>query len=275
VSFRRFAAAQLIKALPRVKLSNAVGKLAELEEPPLVTEAVRKVYCNAYSVDMDEAEQPGPYSSFDAFFTRQLKSGARQVADSQLVSPADGALSALGPIDEASVLTVKNQPYRVDELLGDAAEAARYRGGQFAVVYLSPRDYHRVHAPVDGELQEVRGIGGDLYPVNELGERYVPRLFVRNNRVVIPIETSAMGRVSLVMVGAAIVGRISVIGVDAPAVPSGKTKLNPAVSLKRGDEVGIFHLGSTVVLLCEPGLSICRSAGKVRYGDDLLSANER
>jgi phosphatidylserine decarboxylase len=121
----------------------------------------------------------------------------------------------------------------------------------------------------------VRGIPGDLYPVNRIGEEHIPRLFVRNNRVVIPVESSSIGRVTLVMVGAAIVGRISVSGVPEPAVPAGKNELNPPLVLKCGDEVGVFHLGSTVVMLCEPGVTICRLPGKVRYGDDLLSAHER
>jgi len=163
---------------------------------------------------------------------------------------------------------VKGRPYEVGELIGDVTDAARYSGGEFAIVYLAPGDYHRVHSPVDGRTAIVRAIAGDLYPVNAIGERHVPKLLVRNSRVAIVIDTNGLGRVTVVMVGAVIVGRITVTGIDAADVPQGVHPLVRGVS--RGDEIGIFHLGSTVVLLLEPGVSITRPLGRVRYGDSLL-----
>jgi len=156
--------------------------------------------------------------------------------------------------------------------VGDDEEKNRYRGGTFAVVYLSPSDYHRVHSPVDGTVRVIRGIPGDYFPVNSIGEAHVPRLFVRNNRVAIVIDTDAVGRVTLVMVGAYIVGRISVSMMADHAVPPGVHSL-PSVAVHRGDEVGVFHLGSTVVMLVEPGVDIGRRPGRVLYGESLLKAS--
>jgi len=271
VSLSTYAAAQLIRALPRVRLSRAVGRLCERELPPPLSGPLLRAYCRAYGVNLEEAEPaPGGYPSFDAFFTRTLRDGARNVSADVLVSPADGLLSSAGRVDPGARLFVKNQPYEVSELTGDPQDAPRYSGGEFAVVYLAPGDYHRVHSPVEGSLKFVRKIPGDLYPVNRIGERYVPQLFVRNSRVVFPIETQGLGRVTAIMVGAVIVGRITATGLDFPDVPPGEHVFSEPRGLGRGDEIGIFHLGSTVVLLLEPGISIPRPLGKIRYGESLL-----
>lgn len=270
MSVATFAAAQILKVLPRVRLSHAVGRLCEAPLSPGVSRAIAGVYSRAYRVNLAEAlPTPAPYPTFDAFFTRALRPGARPIADAPIVSPADGLIAASGPIDRGSRLFVKGQPYEVGELLGDPREAARYSGGSFAVVYLSPRDYHRVHSPVDGRISLIRGIPGDLYPVNSIGERHVPRLFVRNNRVTIVIDSEGSARVSVVMVGATIVGRISVSVIDAPAAPPGDTLIDPPVRVKKGDEIGVFHLGSTAVVLVEPGHALGRALGDVRLGQSL------
>ena len=273
MSLSTFAAAQLLRALPRVRISRAVGRLCDRELPARVSAPLFSAYCRAYGVNLAEAEQAdGGFSSFDAFFTRSLRDGARRISRDALVSPSDGRLSAAGRVDAGARLFVKQQPYEVSELTGERSDAARYIGGEFAVVYLAPGDYHRVHSPVAGTLSRVRKIDGDLYPVNGIGERHIPQLFVRNSRVVMPIETEGLGRVTAVMVGAVIVGRISVTGLAYPDVPAGEHSFSPSRKLERGDEIGIFHLGSTVVLLLEPGVSVARPLGKVRYGDSLLRA---
>jgi phosphatidylserine decarboxylase len=187
-----------------------------------------------------------------------------------VVSPADGRLSAVGAIDPGMRLWVKGRPYDVSDLIDDPALAERYRGGQFAVVYLAPGDYHRVHSPVAGNLLAVRGIPGDLFPVNAIGERHVPRLFVENSRVAIQVDAPGLGQVMTVMVGAVIVGRMSVTGIDAPDVPPGLHRFEPPLSLERGSEIGMFHLGSTVVVLLEPGVQIQREPSRIRYGESLL-----
>jgi phosphatidylserine decarboxylase len=231
---------------------------------------VQKVYCSAYAVNMGEALDPGPYPTFDAFFTRPLRPGARPIHSDALVSPADGKLSALGPVDAGDQILVKNQRYDVAELIGDSKDAARYRGGEFAVVYLAPSDYHRVHSPVSGDVHVVRGVPGDLYPVNSIGEAHIEGLFVRNNRVTVAIDTPSMGRVSVVLVGATIVGRISVTMIPEPAAPIGETRLSGPYHVEKGGEIGMFHLGSTAVVLVEPGVHIARQVGTIRMGESLL-----
>jgi phosphatidylserine decarboxylase len=271
VGIATFAAAQILHALPRVRISRAVGRLCDQPLHPVLSRLVTRAYCHAYRVDLEEAAIPnGHYPSFDAFFTRTLKPGMRRVSSDALVSPSDGELSSVGRIDGAGRIFVKGQPYDVGELIGDPRDAGRYTGGDFAVVYLAPRDYHRVHAPVDGTISLVRALGADLYPVNAIGERHVSQLFVRNQRAAIVIDTEGLGRVTAVMVGAVIVGRITVTGIPEPDVPPGVHTINPPLRVRKGDEIGIFHLGSTVVLLLEPGLSVVRPTGSVRFGESLL-----
>ena len=274
MSLSSFAAAQILRALPRVHISRAVGRLCDQPIPSGLARAVERAYCRAYQVNMDEAEgHLGSYPSFDAFFTRPLKKGTRRISADPAVSPADGKLSCLGRVETDARILVKGQEYQVGELIGDDADAQHYSGGQFAVVYLAPGDYHRVHSPVDGRVTLLRGMPGDLFPVNSIGERYVPRLFVRNNRVAIVIDTEALGRVTVVMVGATIVGRISVTAMPGPAVPPGVHRIEPGLAVARGDEIGMFHLGSTAVVLFEPGLTLSRATGTVRLGQSLVSSS--
>lgn len=270
MSVTTFAAAQLLRVLPRVRLSRAVGKLSEKELPPPLGGAIASAYAKAYRVNLDEAAlPPSAYRSFDEFFTRRLREGARRVSSDGVVSPADGRVESVGPIDTRIV--AKGRPYDVGELIGDESDAGRYVGGSFAVVYLSPRDYHRVHSPVRGRIGLVRGMPGDLFPVNSIGERHVPRLFVRNRRVAICIDTEDMGRVTVVMVGAVIVGKITVSILPTGDARPGDNVLDAPVSVERGDEIGIFHLGSTAVLLLEPGVRLSETTGPVLYGESLLS----
>jgi phosphatidylserine decarboxylase len=237
-----------------------------------VSRAVTNAYIRAYGVDMADVEPNGAaYSSFDEFFTRPLRSGARAVGDDALVSPADGVLIDAGMIDGRSELVVKGRPYSVGELVGDEAEARRLSGGAWAVVYLSPRDYHRVHSPVDGRITLVRGIPGDLYPVNSIGERHVEKLFAKNQRVAITIEQVSFGHVVVILVGAMIVGRISVKAIPAPGTPLGLHRIEPGIPVARGGELGAFHLGSTVVLLTAKGVAISRTPGPVLYGESLIA----
>src|SRR6185312_12169102 len=185
-----------------------------------------------------------------------LKEGARAVGDSAIVSPADGNMIDAGIIDGHSELVVKGRPYSVAELVGDEAEARRLAGGAWCVVYLSPRDYHRVHSPVAGRISMVRGISGDLYPVNSIGERHVEKLFAKNQRVAITIEQVSFGHVVVILVGAMIVGRISVNAIPSAGTPLGLHRIEPGIPVARGDELGAFHLGSTVVLLASKGVAI-------------------
>ena len=235
---------------------------------------VSRGYAAAYKVRMDEAAAPhGCYTNFDAFFTRSLREGIRPIAPSTLVSPCDGRVSALGSIDEGARVSVKGQHYEVADLLGDAAECRQYVGGQFAVIYLSPRDYHRVHSPIDGQLSRIRAMPGDFFPVNSVGERLVPQLLVRNRRVAFCMESVQAIPITLVMVGALIVGKITANALGNQDVAEGLHQLGSPLQVKKGDEVGAFHLGSTVVLLVGRGISLTSCLGRVTYGQ-LLSKEE-
>jgi phosphatidylserine decarboxylase len=274
MSVASFAAVQILRALPRTRVSRAVGRLCDLALPEGLSRAVVGLYVRAYSVDLDECvPHNAAYPSFDQFFTRRLKPGLRIICpnDREIASPADGKIEAIGRVDLEGTLLVKQRPYRVAELIGDEADAKRYTGGQFAVVYLSPRDYHRVHAPVAGAITRVRSMPGDLFPVNSIGERHVPSLFSKNRRVAIVIDTEATGRVTVVMVGAIIVGRITVSALSGSDVPLGDHRIEPALPVQKGEEIGIFHLGSTAIVFAERGVTapFGRAVGPVRLGQSL------
>jgi phosphatidylserine decarboxylase len=179
----------------------------------------------------------------------------------------------MGPIDGQGTFVVKGRPYSVAELVGGQQEAERFLGGSGCVVYLSPRDYHRVHAPVGGVIRRIRSMPGDYFPVNAIGVKHVANLFCRNRRVAIEIDADpSLGRVTVVMVVAMIVGRITTVGIDARDVPLGDHVFEPALRIGRGDEIGVFHLGSTAVVLTEKRASGAWlvSEGPVRYGQALL-----
>ena len=270
----RYIASRIIRWLPRRTISHLVGQACDVTLPPSVSRAVVKTYRSLYRVDMSDVEPiDGPYPSFDTFFTRSLVEGSRPVATGQgeVVSPADGELQAVGPVEAGCRIVVKGRPYDVARLVGSEADARTMIGGQFAVVYLSPRDYHRVHSPVQGEVREIRCVAGDLYPVNALGERCTRSLLVENQRVVLAIDTEEFGRVLLVLVGAMIVGRITVTMLPYRDVPEGEHRLDPPCQLAPGEEVGAFHLGSTAVVLTEPGTPAWqRPCGLIRVGESLV-----
>jgi phosphatidylserine decarboxylase len=274
-----YAAAQILRVLPRQKISRAMGKLADHHWSAPVERAVVKIYSRVYDVDFDECVQRSGYASFDEFFTRELRPGARPIdpAREAIVSPSDGRIDSMGPVHPDASFFVKGRPYRVAELLGDEEEAKRYVGGVGAVIYLSPRDYHRVHAPVDGTISEIRSLPGDYFPVNSIGMSHVGNLFAINRRVVIPIDTAGLGRVTVVMVAAIVVGRITVRVIDAHDVPSGHHRITPPARVQRGDEIGVFHLGSTAVVFIEPSAKARWdvNVGAVRFGERMATATTR
>ncbi len=274
-----FAAAQLLRVLPRNTISRAMGALCEAQVPAPLMRGIVAAYSRAYDVAVDEACPSNlPYTSFDAFFTRKLREGARAIEGDErtFVAPADGKLVDVGVADPRGTLQVKGKPYTLEELLGDPGLARDLSGGGFGVVYLSPRDYHRVHAPCAGKIVRVRAIEGDRYPVTRIGEEHVPQLFVKNRRVVVEIDSPAWGRVAVVLVGAMIVGRMTVVGIDQPDV-QGEHLPSPPIELARGDELGRFHLGSTVVFVVPPGRfdGFVRSPGEVSYGQSLAVAKSK
>jgi phosphatidylserine decarboxylase len=260
-------------------LSRLAGHLSDLPLPRPLRVPVIRAYARAFEVDLDEAAlAPEAYPTFNAFFTRRLRAGARPIdaASGVVVSPSDSRLSSIGRVPEDGRLEqVKGETYGIDALVGSPEDAARFRGAAHATLYLSPAMYHRVHSPVEGVIVAWRYVPGRLFPVNAVGVRSVPGLFTRNERVVVLVDTAAHGPVAIVLVGAANVGRIGLAFTDlvtnrghAPGV----FRPPAAIPIQRGDELGTFSLGSTVVLLAaDLGLvPVARPGQIVRVGQALF-----
>ena len=255
ISQSLFIAGQYL--VPQHLLSRLIGRIAASEAPWLKNSFI-KWFVRRYNVDMSEALDSDPlsYASFNAFFTRGLRDGARPLDASPhgVVSPADGVVSQAGRIENGRILQAKGQWYSALELIGgDQQIAAQFSDGEFATIYLSPRDYHRVHMPVAGKLQRMIYVPGDLFSVNQATAENVPRLFARNERLICLFDT-ACGPVAVILVGAMIVAAIETVwaGQIAPPVARGSVRNESPtapVELAKGAEMGRFKLGSTVVLL--------------------------
>jgi phosphatidylserine decarboxylase len=260
VSLRHLRDRVAAGAVSHPLLSRLAGRLADLKPPPAVLRPLLRAYVRLYGVDMAEAAEPlEAYPSFNAFFTRRLKPGRRPLPAEPgvLVSPADSRLTSVGPVpDHGELEQVKGRTYALSELLGSVEEAACFRGGVQATLYLSPSMYHRVHSPLDGRVRAWTYRPGRLFPVNAFSVRSVDRLFTRNERVVVFLDSDAFGPVALVMVGAANVGRMTLsfapLATNTGA-PAGTVRPPQEILLRRGDELGAFNLGSTVVLLAADG----------------------
>jgi phosphatidylserine decarboxylase len=261
-------------------LSRLTGRLSDLRLPRALLVPAIRAYARAYRVDLAEAAlPPEAFPSFNAFFARRLREGARPIAGGEgvVVSPSDSVLSAIGPVpSDGRLEQVKGSTYSLEALLGSAEDAGPFRSGVQATLYLSPAMYHRVHSPVDGRVCAWRYVPGRLFPVNSAGVRAVPGLFTRNERVVVFLEAGRHGRVAVVLVGAANVGRMSLAFADLVTnSPRGRPprRFVPAspVLLRRGDDLGAFNLGSTIVLLvADPALVAESNAGDVvRMGQAL------
>lgn len=244
---------QVQKVLPQQKLSRVVGKVAASENP-ILKNIVIQAFKAQYGIDMSIAEQGNAlkFKSFNEFFTRSLKQGVRTVdADAtSVVSPADGAISQLGNIVEGDIFQAKGQSFSAEKLIGDPQLAEPFKHGQFATVYLSPKDYHRVHMPYAGTLTETLYIPGELFSVNQTTAENIPGLFARNERMVCLFDTD-LGRMAVVLVGAMIVAGIETVA-TGKVKPTGRLELNHhEIKLEKGDELGRFYLGSTAVVLFE------------------------
>jgi len=245
--------------LPKRGLTVLMG-LGASKEGGALTTAVIRWFIGRYGVDMNEAADPDPthYRTFNAFFTRALKPGARPLAEADLLCPVDGAISQFGALQGDRLLQAKGHDYTTRALVGgDAALAALFEHGHFATLYLSPKDYHRIHMPCAGRLRRMVHVPGELFSVNPTTARGVPGLFARNERVVCVFDT-AFGPFVLALVGATIVGSMATVwhGVVNPP-RSGQLREwrydDSPVELKQGDEMGRFLLGSTVVMLFPRG----------------------
>ncbi|MEJ2895974.1 archaetidylserine decarboxylase [Bordetella avium] len=271
---------------PHHLVSRGMGLLADSRIPALKNAMISR-FVQRYNVDMSEAlvEDPLAYPCFNDFFTRALKPDARPLDDdsANVLSPADGTISQLGPIREGRIFQAKGHSFGLTALLGgDAERAAPFEGGDFATIYLSPRDYHRVHMPVTGTLREMVHVPGRLFSVNPLTANTVPDLFARNERVVCIFDT-AYGPMAVILVGAMIVASVETVwaGLVTPhkrEVRSTRYGPQEPIVLERGAEMGRFKLGSTAIVLFGPGrirwFDTPSVRGPIRMGETLaLPAN--
>ena len=276
------AAVLLQYALPKRAITWLAGQVASAQAGATTTALIRH-FVARYGVDMAEAEQAdiARYASFNEFFTRALKPGARPLASADWLCPVDGAISQFGSIHGERIFQAKGHDYSAKALLGgDTALAAHFHSGHFATLYLSPKDYHRIHIPCAGRLLRMIHVPGELFSVNPATARGVPGLFARNERVVCVFD-DALGRPwVLVLVGATIVGSMATVwhGVINPPRPGQLREwsyVDQDIRLAQGAEMGRFMLGSTVVMLMPPGPLRFNSAwspgGAVRMGQAMAS----
>ena len=242
--------------MPKQAITMLAGKLANLEAGKLTT-AVIRWFVQRYNVNMAEAAEPniGAYQTFNEFFTRPLKSDARPLAKADFICPVDGAISQFGKIEADQIFQAKGHFYSTAALLGTNDNSAqKYQNGLFACLYLSPKDYHRIHMPCTGKLLKMTYVPGALFSVNPTTAQGVPGLFARNERVVCEFHSEQHGNFVMVLVGATIVGSMATTwhGVVNPPRSAGIRECSyndQNITLKQGDEMGRFLLGSTVVML--------------------------
>jgi phosphatidylserine decarboxylase len=241
--------------LPQVALTQWLGRLADRELGPFGRKVVRW-FIDKYGVNMEEALEPNPeaYATFNDFFTRAIDLRRRPLCKKhELASPADGIISQLGTIEQGALFQAKGHHFRTVDLLGGYENLANtFADGEYATIYLSPRDYHRVHMPIEGQLRETWYVPGRLFSVNPLTARQVPELFARNERLVCIFDT-AIGKMAMVLVGATIVGSIETVW-DGVVTPPRRSEVHRQIFddgpvIGKGKEMGRFRLGSTVILL--------------------------
>ncbi|OAZ92627.1 archaetidylserine decarboxylase [Halomonas sp. G11] len=262
--------------LPQHALSRLTGKFAQCDNP-WVKNTLINAFIKRFNVDMSQALEPDPtaYATFNDFFTRALKADARPIHEG-IISPADGTLSQYGRLQAGQLVQAKGHTYSAQTLLGgDTAMAEEFLGGSFATVYLSPKDYHRVHMPVTGTLREMVYVPGRLFSVNQATANYVPGLFARNERLVCIFDTE-QGPVAMVLVGAMIVAAIETVWSGQVTPLSGhpqRMQFGQPITLEKGAEMGRFKLGSTVVMCFAKAVNFTEQplASMVSMGESLGS----
>ena len=274
-AFERCVLYRYLRYVPKNHLSRVIGRLVHTRLPRPIARGLVRWFAKTYEIDVDAADRHlHDYPSIGHFFTRDLREGLRPV-ESDFVSPVDGVLRNFGTVTGGRLEQIKGKTYTVARFLGDEANAGRYENGAFFNLYLSPQDYHHVHSPISGRIVRSVHIPGMLWPVNDWSLHNIDELFSINERVVTYVE-SALGLVAVVMIGATNVGKISVVydkfisNVSGTKTPATRD-YTPPIDIAAGDRLGTFHMGSSVVVLVEPGrIDLARvqlEAGKkVRYG---------
>lgn len=246
-----------LRLLPKNVVSRVVGAASEIPLPRALRAPTHKMFASLVGADASEAELPlDEYRSVNAFFTRRLKEGARQIAASgprDVVSPVDGRITQFGPLTDDTLVQAKGHTYKLAELLDSGLEASRFSGGYYVTIYLAPHNYHRVHSPIAGEVTKISYIPGQLFPVNPFSVQHVERLFAINERLISFVQSEEAGRVAVVKVGATCVGRIGLkyheLESNRPLRYRREIQLEHPERVEAGGELGVFNLGSTVILL--------------------------
>lgn len=244
--------------LPHHAISRVIFKLTRIESP-LVPKAIT-VFSNAFNVNLEEAVNPDPknYKTFNEFFTRELKPDLRPITNSKITSPVDGTISQFGDIKDGQLLQAKGINYSLDQLLGDNQERSKhFKNGQFITIYLSPKDYHRIHMPCSGKLCEQTHVPGRLFSVANHTVKTIKGIFARNERVIATFDTK-YGPMAMILVGAINVAAIETVWAGLITPPKGETITSKnykdkEIKLEKGKEMGRFNMGSTVILLFADG----------------------
>lgn len=261
----------LLKILPKNLVSKLAGKLADQELPAPVLQKVIEVYSNIYKIDTADMETPvSSMKTFNEFFTRKLKPGLRPIDQDpgSVVSPVDGTVSEFGKIDCGLLIQTKGVYYSLEDLAGEKT-AREFEDGYFVTIYLSPADYHRIHSPVDASINEFSYFSGNLWPVNDFAVKNIGSLFCLNERILTMLDCKENSRVAMVKVGATVVGKIKVNYHSTESNKAHKDYINIPLTepktIQKGEELGLFQLGSTVVLLFQ----------KDQFNPDLLEKDRK
>jgi phosphatidylserine decarboxylase len=271
----------LLGLVPKNALSRLAGAVTRWEAPRWLLDRAIAAFAGRYGIDLGECDAPSSFRTFGEFFARPLKPGRRPIVPGEdvVVSPVDAVVSETGLATSARLVQAKGIDYTVGALLGDYEAAGRFAGGAWATLYLSPRDYHRIHFPLGGRVTGWRYVPGRLWPVNAASVRTVPSLFAVNERLVVFLETP-LGACALVSVGATIVGRVrasfdpSVPPTNLPGAVMQHGVYAEPIPVVKGAELGAFEMGSTVILLFEPGRAALQLAPgqRVRVGERIGGA---
>lgn len=252
----------ITRILPKRRLSRWVGNFMHWEGPSWWAKISIRAFAWFYNINLDETEKDYfEYKSIGDFFVRRLKAGVRPISEAMAVHPADSRITQAAPIDNGTLIQAKGLSYGLDEFTRDPGCKNKWAGGFFLTYYLCPTDYHRVHSPVDGVIKSVRYMPGELWPVNEWSTSNVPRLFAVNERILVEIETD-LGSVGVVFVGATNVGHIvlsfdeKIKGNQSDNQVMQIKNYSPGISIRKGQELGMFRMGSTVVMLYPPNFRL-------------------
>ena len=247
----------LLSVLPKHGMSRIAGGIANLRVPRSLRASVYRGFARVFGARLEDVELPlTEYASINAFFTRQLRPGLRPVAAEAIVSPVDGTVGAYGPVVDDVLVQAKGRDYSLAALVGDQALAHTLNGGTFATLYLAPKDYHRIHVPIDGDIVAATYIPGELWPVNVYAVAHVADLFAVNERIVITIRGRAGGTMVVVLVGATMVGTTRVafddLHTNARRREVQRRSYEPPMPVRAGGPLGHFEFGSTVIVVCSP-----------------------